>query len=200
MHQAFNQQYEYRPHMSPPTYPSQSSRRLSSINQLDLDDEPDPLFGQPMKGSSQPVEGESPIDEVAPVKRKAWVDVSENSKDGNAKKAAGFQTEVQPIGRDKVKKKGSSSASRSSSSDAADSSLVDALLGKFTTVATPLFSSRKESFSEYLRKRKRELEMEDLRRPEQAKLKRLKLAQHENFEQQMLAQKGKELEMQEKNY
>ncbi|GKD34108.1 hypothetical protein Tco_1249617 [Tanacetum coccineum] len=160
--------------MSPPTYPSQSSHRLSSINQLDLDNELDPLFGQPVEGSSQPVEGESPIDEVAPSKGSiAWVDVSENSKDENAKKAAGFQTEVQPIGRDKVKKKGSSSASRSSSSVAADSSLVDALLGKFTTVATPSFLSRKESFSECLRKMKRELEMEDLRLPEQAKLERL---------------------------
>nr|GEV06700.1 hypothetical protein [Tanacetum cinerariifolium] len=73
--------------------------------------------------------------------------------------------EVRPIGRDRATK-GPSSASRSASSAAADSSLLDVLLNKFTKVATTLFSSRKESSSEYLRIQKRELEMRYLRRRE----------------------------------
>ncbi|GJX72343.1 hypothetical protein Tco_0309514 [Tanacetum coccineum] len=107
--------------MSPPPYPSQSSQRFSPINQLDLDDDFVLLFSQPSEGPSQPVEDDSPVEEVAPVKKKyvrkrqpakkndkdlsepwtpqeevvlcrAWVDVSENSKDENAKKAARFWT------------------------------------------------------------------------------------------------------------
>nr|GFA18012.1 hypothetical protein [Tanacetum cinerariifolium] len=59
--------------------------------------------------------------------------------------------DVRSMGRDIPKKMGSYSASRSASSAAADHSLVDALLSKFTQVATTLFSSRNESSSEYLR-------------------------------------------------
>ncbi|GJU14137.1 hypothetical protein Tco_1136533 [Tanacetum coccineum] len=62
--------------------------------------------------------------------------------------------EVQPIGQDRAKKKGSSSASL-------------------------------------------ELEMEDLRRREQAELERLILAEANKFEEHKLAQKNKELELQE---
>ncbi|GJV98925.1 hypothetical protein Tco_1554177, partial [Tanacetum coccineum] len=57
--------------MSPPPNPSQSSQLFSLINILDLDeDEFDPLFSQPSKGPSQPVEEDSPVEEVAPIKRK----------------------------------------------------------------------------------------------------------------------------------
>nr|GEW50617.1 hypothetical protein [Tanacetum cinerariifolium] len=60
MHNAFNQQYGYRPHMSPSPnmIPSQSSQRFSPLNALDIkDDEFAPLFG---KGPSQPVVQGSP--------------------------------------------------------------------------------------------------------------------------------------------
>ncbi|GKB95261.1 hypothetical protein Tco_0981398 [Tanacetum coccineum] len=103
-----------------PAYPSQ---RFSLIYQFNLDDDIEPLFKQPSEGPSQLVEDDYPVEEVAPVKRKylrrhqsgkkndkdlsepwipqeevvlcrAWVDVSENSVDENAKKAAWFWTEV----------------------------------------------------------------------------------------------------------
>ncbi|GKG02727.1 hypothetical protein Tco_0310363, partial [Tanacetum coccineum] len=44
-----------------------------------------------------------------------------------------------PIGQDQAKKKGSSSGARSKTLIADDSSLVDALLSKFTMAATPFF-------------------------------------------------------------
>ncbi|GKA27219.1 glutathione S-transferase T3-like protein [Tanacetum coccineum] len=55
-----------------------------------------------------------------------------------------------PMGRDRAKKKGSSSGARSETSIAGDPSLVNALLSKFAMVATPFFTQRKESSSEYL--------------------------------------------------
>nr|GEX22708.1 zinc finger, CCHC-type [Tanacetum cinerariifolium] len=55
-----------------------------------------------------------------------------------------------PMGRDRAKKKGSSSRARSKTSIACDPSLVDALLSKFTMAATPLFTQRKELSSVYL--------------------------------------------------
>ncbi|GJS43275.1 glutathione S-transferase T3-like protein [Tanacetum coccineum] len=67
-----------------------------------------------------------------------------------------------------------------------DHSLIDAFVRKFKNVATPLFSSRSESSSEYLRIKERELEMEDLRHREQAELERLNLAQAKIFEEQRL--------------
>ncbi|GKB97472.1 glutathione S-transferase T3-like protein [Tanacetum coccineum] len=75
--------------------------------------------------------------------------------------------EVRPMGRDAAKKKRSSSGARSESSVTGDPSLVDALVSKFTMAARPFFSSRKESSSEYLRIKERELELEDQRRQEQ---------------------------------
>ncbi|GJT93138.1 glutathione S-transferase T3-like protein [Tanacetum coccineum] len=87
--------------------------------------------------------------------------------------------EVRPMGRDRAKKKGSSSGARSESSVAGDPSLVDALVTKFTMVATPFFPSRKESSSEYLRIKERELELKDQRRREQEELERLKIAQRD---------------------
>ncbi|GKD95641.1 hypothetical protein Tco_1379538 [Tanacetum coccineum] len=67
MHNAFNQQYGYHPHMSPSSNPisSQSSQRFSPLNSLDIeDDEFAPLFGE---GSSQPVVQDSP--DESPSKR-----------------------------------------------------------------------------------------------------------------------------------
>ncbi|GJY54689.1 hypothetical protein Tco_0446353 [Tanacetum coccineum] len=93
---------------------------------------------------------------------------------------------------------GSTSVARSTFLAAADTGLVDALLSKFTQCATPLFSSMKEASIEYLRIRGRELEMQDQRRQEEAELERLKLAQAGKFEEQRLAQRNPELEMQEK--
>nr|GEW06009.1 hypothetical protein [Tanacetum cinerariifolium] len=84
-----------------------------------------------------------------------------------------------PMGRDRAKKKGSSSGARSETSIAGDLSLVDALLSKFTMAATPLFTQRKESSSEYLRIKERELELEERKRQEQRELERMRIAQRE---------------------
>ncbi|GKD95640.1 hypothetical protein Tco_1379537 [Tanacetum coccineum] len=84
---------------------------------------------------------------------------------------------------------GSTSTARSASSVAADPSLVDTLLSKFTQCAAPLFSSRKEASFEYVRIKEQELELE-----------RLKLAQAEKFKEQKLAQRDRELAMQEKMF
>nr|GEU88317.1 hypothetical protein [Tanacetum cinerariifolium] len=83
--------------------------------------------------------------------------------------------EVPRMGRDRAKKKASSSGARSESSVAGDPSLFNALLSKFTMAATSFFSQRKESSSEYLRIKDRELELEDQKRREQEELKRLKM-------------------------
>ncbi|GJV09333.1 hypothetical protein Tco_1346989 [Tanacetum coccineum] len=72
-----------------------------------------------------------------------------------------------PIGRDRAKKKGSPSGARSETSIGGDPSLVDALLSKFTMAATPFITQRKESSSEYLRIKERELELEERKRQEQ---------------------------------
>ncbi|GJR73283.1 glutathione S-transferase T3-like protein [Tanacetum coccineum] len=95
--------------------------------------------------------------------------------------------ETRQMGRDKAKRMRSSFAARSASSAAADPSLVDALLSKYTQVATSLFSSRKEASSEYIRIKEWQLEMKDQRRREEAELERLKLAQVEKFKEQRLA-------------
>ncbi|GKA11491.1 hypothetical protein Tco_0691037 [Tanacetum coccineum] len=70
-----------------------------------------------------------------------------------------------------------------------DPSLVDALLSKFTMAATPFFTQRKESSSEYLRIKERELELEERKRQEQGELERLRIAQRE-----------KELDLQQKMF
>ncbi|GKA41211.1 hypothetical protein Tco_0733804 [Tanacetum coccineum] len=101
-----------------PAFPSQ---RFSPIYQFDLDDDIEPLFKEPSEGPPQLVEDDYPVEEVAPVKRKylrrrqsckkndkdlsepwipqeevvlcrAWVDVSENSVDENAKRRQWFWT------------------------------------------------------------------------------------------------------------
>ncbi|GJS26461.1 ribonuclease H-like domain-containing protein [Tanacetum coccineum] len=92
-----------------------------------------------------------------------------------------------PIGRDRAKKKGSSSGARSETSIAGDPSLVDALLSKFTMAATPFFTQRKESSSEYLQIKERELELEERKRQEQGELERLRIGQ-----------RNKELDLQQK--
>nr|GEX55658.1 hypothetical protein [Tanacetum cinerariifolium] len=81
--------------------------------------------------------------------------------------------EVAPMGRDNAKKKASSSGACLKSSVSGDHSLVDALLSKFTMAATPFFSQRKESSSEYLRIKEREMKLEDQKHREQGKLERL---------------------------
>ncbi|GKC32247.1 glutathione S-transferase T3-like protein [Tanacetum coccineum] len=92
-----------------------------------------------------------------------------------------------PIGRDRAKKKGSSSGARSETSIAGDPSLVDVLLSKFTMAATSFFTQRKESSFEYLRIKERELELEERKRQEQGELERLRIAQRD-----------KELDLQQK--
>ncbi|GKA34429.1 hypothetical protein Tco_0720858 [Tanacetum coccineum] len=72
---------------------------------------------------------------------------------------------------------------------AGDSNLVDALLSKFTMAATPFFTQRKESSSEYLRIKERELELEERKRQEQGELERMRIAQRE-----------KELDLQQKMF
>ncbi|GKC17416.1 hypothetical protein Tco_1014198 [Tanacetum coccineum] len=94
-----------------------------------------------------------------------------------------------PIGRDRAKKKGSSSGARSETLIAGDHSLVDALLSKFTMTATPFFTLRKESSSEYLQIKERELELEERKRQEQGELERLRIAQRD-----------KELDLQQKMF
>nr|GEY81521.1 hypothetical protein [Tanacetum cinerariifolium] len=84
-----------------------------------------------------------------------------------------------PISRGRAKKKGSSSGARSETSIAGDPSLVDALLSKFTMAATPFFTQRKESSSEYLRIKERELELEERKRQEQGELERMRIVQRE---------------------
>nr|GEX35065.1 integrase, catalytic region, zinc finger, CCHC-type, peptidase aspartic, catalytic [Tanacetum cinerariifolium] len=265
---------------------------------------------QHTEGPLQPVEDDSPVKKVAavkpkrkytkrqPVKKsdkkfvepwtieeevalcKVWVLASENSIEGNGKRAPGFWTEVTehqsgacdttvyqeaeieyradsedvevqevaPMGRDKAKKKASSS-SGARSETSGDPSLVDALLSKFTMAATPFFRrgrnpplkttsqgnsdsahiglnlndeaadskdvevqevapmgrdmakkkasssgarselqlQRKESSSECLRIKKRELKLKDQKRREHGELSRLKIAQRD-----------KEIELQQK--
>nr|GEV51379.1 hypothetical protein [Tanacetum cinerariifolium] len=104
--------------------------------------------------------------------------------------------EVPRMGRDRAKKKASSSGARSKSLVAGDPSLVNTLLSKFTMAATSFFSQRKESSSEYLRIKERELELEDQKRREQEELKRLKIAQRDK--ELKLQQKMFEFQQQQK--
>nr|GEZ75209.1 glutathione S-transferase T3-like [Tanacetum cinerariifolium] len=94
-----------------------------------------------------------------------------------------------PMGRDRAKKKGSSSGARSETSIAGDPSLVDTLLSKLTMAATPFFTQRKESSSEYLRIKERELKLEERKHLEQGELERMRIAQRE-----------KELDLQQKMF
>ena len=72
--------------------------------------------------------------------------------------------EVRPMGRDMTKKKALVSAARSqgSTSVVVDRTLYDALLNKWSDVASPLFSQRHESSASYLKIKERELELEKL--------------------------------------
>ncbi|GJZ79744.1 hypothetical protein Tco_0644581 [Tanacetum coccineum] len=96
-----------------------------------------------------------------------------------------------PIGRDRAKKKGSSSGARSETSIAGDPSLVDALLSKFIMAAMPFFTQRKESSSEYLRIKERELELEERKRQEQGELERLGLHNDEEVLRQTLEEQAR---------
>nr|GEZ65144.1 hypothetical protein [Tanacetum cinerariifolium] len=94
-----------------------------------------------------------------------------------------------PMGRDRAKKKGSSSGARSETLITGDPSLVDTLLSKFTIAAMSFFTQRKESSSEYLRIKECELELEERKRQEQGELERMRIAQRE-----------KELDLQQKMF
>ncbi|GJT37154.1 glutathione S-transferase T3-like protein [Tanacetum coccineum] len=132
---------------------------------------------------------------------KAFVAKSEDSVEGNGKKAAGFWREVaehfhEEMGEDKrsydsvnckwknrIRPKVSQFCEIYNSvrdrHKVSDPSLVDALLSKFTMAATPFFTQRKESPSEYLRIKERELELEERKRQEQGELERMRIAQRE---------------------
>ncbi|GJS00326.1 hypothetical protein Tco_0316834 [Tanacetum coccineum] len=167
----------YHPQRASP--PQNQSSPIPAFN-LD-DDNLEPLWAsasqpsQYMEGSSEPVEYDSPVEEVAPVKPKRkyirrrqplkksdkefvepWTiedETSETTSQGNSDSAHiglnlndeaadsedVYVQEVAPMGRDRAKKKASSSGARLKTSIAGDLSLVDALLSKFTMAATPFF-------------------------------------------------------------
>nr|GEU80199.1 hypothetical protein [Tanacetum cinerariifolium] len=114
-----------------------AKHRQNTLDDLE-DGNFEPLFGE---GPSKPVVHESPDESP----------VEEGMK----------RLKSRPVGRDKTKRMGSTSAARSTSSAATDTSLVDMLLNNFTQYAAPIFSSRKEASSEYLKIKERELEMQD---------------------------------------
>nr|GEX78135.1 hypothetical protein [Tanacetum cinerariifolium] len=141
MRKAFIQQYGNRPHMSPLPNPnsSQSSLHFSPLYPLDLDeDEFELLFFQPSKETTSHDTSDS---------AHIGLDLNDEATDSEDEEVH----ETRPIGQYMAKKMGSSSASGSTSSVL----LVDALLSKFTQFATSLFSSRKESSTEYLRIKER---------------------------------------------
>ncbi|GJT44094.1 hypothetical protein Tco_0952809 [Tanacetum coccineum] len=188
----------YHPHRTSPP-PNQSS--LIPAFNLD-DDDFKPLWSsasqpsQHMEGPSEPGEDDSPVEEVAAVKPKRKYTRRRQPITKDDKEFVEPWTPEEDVALCKAWvhakeaiKKGSSSGARLESSGAGEHSLVDALLSKFTMAATPFFSSRKESSSEYLRIKERELELEDQRRREQGELKRLKIAQRD-----------KELELQQKMF
>ncbi|GJW58173.1 hypothetical protein Tco_0104904 [Tanacetum coccineum] len=78
--------------------------------------------------------------------------------EGNAKECQNRSMGVSASDRDKTKRMGSTFTARSASLAAANSSLVDALLGKFTQCAVQMFSLRNKLSSEYLRIKEQELE------------------------------------------
>lgn len=119
------------------------------------------------------------------------VGVNLNDEAGDSEEVA-VQEPPRPMGRDRAKKKAaasSSSVARSEGSLAGDHNLVDALVSKFTMAAAPFFSQRKESSSEYLQFKNRELEVQERRRQEEAEIERMKIAQRD-----------KELDLQQKMF
>nr|GEZ96209.1 hypothetical protein [Tanacetum cinerariifolium] len=147
-----------------------------------LDDDFGPLFSQPSEGPSQPVEDNSPVEEVASVRMK-YVRRRQPTKK-NEKNLSEPWNPREKIFNDHSKwkyvempkflksKKTSSKQSRTletTSYGTSDSTHVgldlndEAADSEDVEVSTPLFSSRKESSSEYSRIKERELEMEDSR-------------------------------------
>ncbi|GJW73115.1 hypothetical protein Tco_0132485 [Tanacetum coccineum] len=146
------------------------------------------------EGPSEPVEDDSPVEEVEPVKAKRkytrrrptsskkvnkefvepWtieeeIALSHIGLDLNDEAADSEDVDVQevaPMGRDLAKKKASSFGARSEN-----------------------FNCRKESSSEYLQIKERELKLEDQKRRELGELERLKIAQRD-----------KELDLQQKMF
>ncbi|GJX34465.1 hypothetical protein Tco_0246022 [Tanacetum coccineum] len=107
------------------------------------------------------------------------------------------QEVLAPIGRDRAKKKGSSSGALSETSIAGDPSLLDSFcLVNSQLPATPYFTQRKESSYEYLRIKERELKLEERKRQEQGELERLRIAQRDK--ELYLQQKMFEFQQQQK--
>ncbi|GKA96184.1 hypothetical protein Tco_0818279 [Tanacetum coccineum] len=108
--------------------------------------------------------------------------------------------EVRPIGWDMAKKKASSFVIRLESSIAGDQSLVDALMNKWSHVASPLFSQRQESGAEYLRIKERELESEKLKMENEERMEQMRLSQQRELEAQRIAQQRQQLEFERERY
>ncbi|GJV85990.1 hypothetical protein Tco_1525888 [Tanacetum coccineum] len=146
----------------------------------------------------------SPEEEIALCK--AWVDVSENSAQGNAKRAKGFLTQVVEYFMMKMfkrfdlwdkrgqRKKALSSGARSRSLATGDQDLVNALLNKWSHVASPLFSQGQDSSSEYLRIKVRELKLERLKMEKEEIMEQMRLTQQGELEKQRIAHERQQLE------
>nr|GEW05813.1 hypothetical protein [Tanacetum cinerariifolium] len=100
-----------------------------------------------MEGSSELVEDDSAVKEVAPVKPKRKYAKRRQPLKKSDKEFVELWTteedvdvqEVAPMGRDRAKKKSSISGARSETSIAGDPILVNALLSKFTMTAKLFF-------------------------------------------------------------
>ncbi|GKB25023.1 hypothetical protein Tco_0864424 [Tanacetum coccineum] len=153
----------YHPHRASPP-PSQSSP-ISAFN-LD-DDNFEPLwdftshpsqYTQYTKGPSEPVEDDSPVEEIAAVKPKRKYTRRRQPIKKNDKEFVESTSETTPQGNSD-----SAHIGLNLNDEAADSEDVE----------------RKELSSEYLRIKERELELEDEKIQEQGELERLKIAQRD---------------------
>nr|GEX26164.1 hypothetical protein [Tanacetum cinerariifolium] len=160
-----------------------------------LDDDFGPLFSQPSEGPSQPVEDNSPVEEVASVRMKyvrrrqptkkneknlsePWnpqekqMEICRNAKVFEIQKTSSKQSrtmETTSYGTSDSTHVGLDLNDEAAGSEDVELILVlltRCLINSQTKVSTPLFSSRKESSSEYSRIKERELEMEDSRHRE----------------------------------
>ncbi|GKB57255.1 hypothetical protein Tco_0913441 [Tanacetum coccineum] len=189
------------------------SQSFSPVNPLNLDDEFDPLWGQPSQpfSVSEPVQDDSPVEEVAPVKSKytkrrqqskkndrdineLWIHEEEISLckswvDVSENDVAGNNRKAFEFWSEvEVRPMGQDMSKKkaSSSNDRLESSAAD----EPGIVEALLIKWKIE----------RELKLKVLRRREQTELKRLKLAhrermeQHRKLEEQKLARERKQLE------
>ncbi|GJT62038.1 hypothetical protein Tco_1005571 [Tanacetum coccineum] len=97
-------------------------------------------------------------------------------------------------------KKVSSSAARSESLAAGDQSLVDALMNKWSHIASPLYPQRQESSSEYLRIKERELELEKLKMEKEERMGQMGLAQQRELKAQRITHERQQLEFEREWY